>query len=258
MRPALHAEWTKVRTLASTGWLLVGAVVLTVAVGAVAASGVSCPSYDCALDPARTSLTGIDLGQAVVALLAVLVISDEYRTGMIRLTLTAMPRRTTVLAAKALILVGLVLVAATLAVVGSILAGRFILAGHGFTPVHGYPLLSLGTGPVLRAAAGSVLYLGLIALLGIGAAVAVRDSALAIGLVLGVLYLPTILFGLVTDPTWQRRLQQIAPMQAGLASQHTIGVSGLPIGPWSGLGVLGAWAAGTALVGWLVLRLRDA
>ena len=57
-----------------------------------------------AVDPAKLSLTGIDLGQAVVAILAVLVISSEYSTGMIRITLTAMPRRVTVLAAKAAIL----------------------------------------------------------------------------------------------------------------------------------------------------------
>ena len=45
------------------------------------------------VDPAKLSLTGIQAGQAVVAILAVLVISNEYSTGMIRVTLTAMPRR---------------------------------------------------------------------------------------------------------------------------------------------------------------------
>jgi hypothetical protein len=45
-------------------------------------------------------LTGIDLGQAVVAILAVLAISSEYSTGMIRVTLTATPRRATVLAGR--------------------------------------------------------------------------------------------------------------------------------------------------------------
>ncbi len=60
---------------------------------------------------------------------------------------------------------------------GSLLAGRLILPGHGFTAAHGYPPLSLGDGPVLRAAAGSVLYLALIALLSLGIATIVRDSA---------------------------------------------------------------------------------
>ena len=56
-------------------------------------------------------LIGIDLSQAVVAVLAVLVISGEYGTGMIRVTLAAMPRRTAVLAAKAATVTGVVLVA---------------------------------------------------------------------------------------------------------------------------------------------------
>jgi ABC-2 type transport system permease protein len=46
-----------------------------------------------------------------------------------------------------------------------------ILPGNGFTPAHGYQTLSLGDGAVLRAAAGSVLYLALIALLSLGTAI---------------------------------------------------------------------------------------
>ena len=182
----LHAEWTKLRTLASTGWLLAGAVALTIAVSvaAVAAAAVA-PG----LDPAKLSLTGVQAGQAVVAILAVLAISDEYSTGMIRVTLTAMPRRLTVLAAKAALITGLVLAAGAVAVLASVLAGRLILPGRGFTPANGYPPLSLGNGPELRAACGSVLYLALIALLGLGVATAVRDSAVAIGMVLALLYL---------------------------------------------------------------------
>ena len=84
---------------------------------------------------------------------------------------------------------------------GSLLAGRLILPGHGFTAAHGFPPLSLGDGPVLRAAAGSVLYLALIALLSLGIATAVRDSAAAIGVVLGLLYLFPIVAAVVTDPT---------------------------------------------------------
>ena len=106
---------------------------------------------------------------------------------MIRVTLTAMPRRPTLLAAKAAVLTALVLAAGALAVLGSVLAGRLILPANGFTAAHGYALLSLGHGPTLRAAVGSVLYLGLIALLSLGVATAVREPAVAIGIVLGLL-----------------------------------------------------------------------
>ncbi len=257
LRNSLRAEWVKARTLASTGWLLLAAVVLTVAVGAAVSSAVSCPAGNCAEDPAKISLTGIYLGQAVVAVLAVLMISSEYSSGMIRVTLAAMPRRTAVLAAKAVVMTGLVLADGAVSVLASVLAGRSLLAGHGIDSAHGYPSLSLADGPVLRAAFGSVLYLALVALLSLGIACAVRDSAAAIGIVLGLLYLFPIM-GALLGGSLGRHLQQIGPMTAGLAIQATAGLRGLPIGPWAGLGVLAAWAAAAMLAGALVLALRDA
>ncbi|MDQ2875415.1 MAG: ABC transporter permease [Actinomycetota bacterium] len=257
-REALHAEWTKLRTAPGTIWLLLAVITLTVAVGVIADAAARCPAGGCQIDPARTSLTGIYLSQAVVAILAVLTISSEYQSGMIRATFTAMPRRTTVLAAKAVILAALVLAAGTAGVLGSLLAGRLILPGHGFTAAHGYPPLALSDGPVLRAAAGSVLYLALIAMLSLGVATAVREPAAAIGGVLGLLYLLPIIAAVVTVPTWHRHLEQIAPMTAGLAIQATTGLRNLPISPWTGLSVLAAWGAAALLAGGLLLRLRDA
>jgi ABC-2 type transport system permease protein len=151
-----------------------------------------------------------------------------------------------------------VLAAGTIAVLASVLAGRLILPGNGFTPAHGYPTLSLGDGAVLRATAGSVIYLALIALLSLGAATAVRDSATAVGVVLGLLYLFPIIAQTVSDPHWRRHLQQIGPMTAGLAIQATTNLHSLPIGPWTGLGVLAAWATAALLTGGLLLRFRDA
>jgi ABC-2 type transport system permease protein len=258
LREALRAEWTKLRTLPGTPWLLAAIIAATVAVSTAATAAVTCPSGGCIVDPAKLSLTGIDLGQAVAAILAVLAISGEYSTGMIRTTITAMPRRTTVLAAKASVVTGLVLAAGTIAVLGSLLAGRLILSGHGFTPAHGYPPLSLGDGPVMRAAAGSVLYLALIALLSLGIATIIRDSGAAIGTVLGLLYLSPIIAAAVTSPHWHNGIERYAPMSAGLAIQATTGLRSLPISPWGGLGVLAAWAAAALLAGGLLLRLRDA
>ena len=258
MTRALHAEWTKQRTVAGTGWLLLGATALTIALGAIVAGVVSYASTGSGEDLTKLSLTGVYLGQAVVAILAVQTIGGEYSTGMIALTLTAMPRRHTVLAAKAAVLSALVVGAGAVAVLVSILLGRLILPANGFTATHGYELLSLGHGPTLRAAAGSVIYLALIALLSLGIATVVRDTAVAIGLVLGLLYVLPIVADLVNDPGLQRHLREIAPMSAGLAIQDTINLRHLPIAPWAGLGVLAGWAAVSLLVGLLVLRLRDA
>jgi len=254
----LDAEWTKLRTLAGTFWLLAGAVAVTIAVSAAACAATTCSSLGCQADPGKVSLTGVQVGQAIVAVIGVLAISTEYSSGLIRVTLTAMPHRGWVLAAKAALVGGLVLAVSAVAVLGSVLAGQLILPGHGFTAAHGFAALSLDEAPVLRAACGSVLYLALIALLSLGVAVAVRDSAAAIGTVLALLYLFPVIAAVISNQHWQRHLEQISPMTAGLYIQATVGVRTLPLTPWQGLGVLGLWAAGALLLGGLVLRLRDA
>ncbi len=257
MRHALHAEWTKLRTAPGTVWLLAGSILLTAGASALAAEIVKCPG-SCSADTTKVSLTGVMLGQATVATLAVLAMSSEYSTGMIRVTLAAMPRRPALLAAKAAVLTVMVLAAGAIGVGASLLAGRLLEPGNGFTTGNGFVPLSLADGPTLRAAAGSVLYLALVALLSLGAAAALRDSAVAITVVLGLLYIFPVLGDVVLNPVWQHRFERWAPMNAGLAIQATRNLATLPIGPWAGLGVLAAWAAVALLAGGLLLRLRDA
>jgi ABC-2 type transport system permease protein len=244
------------RTAPDQLWLLVAVVALTVVGSLAVVATISCSSIGvgpgCAADRTKLSLTGIDLGQAVVAVLAVLVMGNEYSTGMIHVTLTAIPRRAVALAGKAIILTGLVTGAGTVAVPASLLAGRLILPG----PASGEA--GPGPGSVLRAATGSVLYLALIALLSLGAAAAVRDSATAIATVLGLLYVFPIIAQLVSDPDLRRHLEQVAPMSAGLAVQATTQLDRLPIGPWAGLGVLAGWAVTALIIGGGLLQWRDA
>ena len=259
LRDALHAEWTKLRTVPGPAWLLLGAVALTIAVSAAAVGATHCPRHlTCPVDTTKLSLTGVQAGQAVVAILGVLMISNEYNSGMIRITLAAMPNRLAVLAAKAILLAALVLVASAVAVFGCVLAGHLILPGHGFTTARGFHPVWLSYGPTLRAACGSALYLGLIALLSLGVAAIVRDTAVAIGVVLALLYLSPIVLGFIGNPHWQHRLERWTPTIAGLTIQATTGLRGLAISPWGGLGVLGIWAAVALVVGALALRLRDA
>ncbi|MEV5828016.1 ABC transporter permease [Spirillospora sp. NPDC052242] len=250
----LHAEWTKLRTLRATGRLLLAIIALTVLTGCAASALVSCGTEACGYDPAEISLFGVQAGQSLVAVLAALAISGEYGTGMIRLTLTAMPNRTGVLAAKSIILAAVTLGTASIAVLVSVLVTRPILLHNGFPPE---PLV-LTSGPMLRAAIGSILYLTLIALLSLGVATAVRDSAIAIAVVLGLLYLFPALILLISNDDWQRLLWQVSPMNAGLAIQATTDLAALPLSPWEGLGVLTAWTLGALLVGGLLLRKRDA
>ena len=201
MSDALRAEWTKLRTLPSTAWLLAGAVGATIAASAIVAALFHLNTGSTA-DPARLSLAGVQVGQAVIAVLAVLAVSEEYGTGMIRTTLAAIPRRHLLLAAKGVNLAGLTLLAGLAAVGGCLVAGRLLLPRAGISPAHGYALVSLSKGPTLRAGAGSALYLVLVALLSLGVATAIRDTAASAGAVLGLLYLPPVVTQIVQDPTW--------------------------------------------------------
>lgn len=263
MGNALHAEWTKLRTLAGTWWLLLAAAALTIAVSAAAAAAFHCPPGACApwqtgQDPAKLGLAGVYLGQVIVALLAVSAVGGEYGTGMIHLTLTATPRRLTAFTAKALVTIGWAVAASVLAVGGSALTGRLILPGRGLSAANGYVSLSLGNAAALRAVGGSVLYLLLIALLAFGVTTAVRDSGVGIGVVLGLLFIVPIVAAVIPDQALARHLMQVAPMTAGLGIQATVGVSLLPLTPWQGLGVTALWAVGALILGGLLLRLRDA
>ncbi|MGO9341015.1 MAG: ABC transporter permease [Acidimicrobiales bacterium] len=255
MTDALRAEWTKLSTSPSTAWILLAIVVLTAGLGALVTATIHV-SDGSGEDPSKISLTGVDLGQAIVAVFGVLVIAEEFGTRMIRTTFAAIPRRMTVLATKAVNITVLIAVASAIGVAGSLLAGRLLLSHAGLGPANGYPLVSLGNGSTLRAAAGSVIYLVLVALLALGVAAAVRDTAVSIGVVLALLYLFPIVAATVQGP-WRRHLEQIGPMTAGMSIQSTTGLSNLPISPWAGLGVVAAWSAGALLIGGFALQVRN-
>ncbi|MFI1991759.1 ABC transporter permease [Actinoplanes sp. NPDC020271] len=233
---ALHAEWTKLRTSPGTAGLLLTLVAATAGLSATVAA--ACSGAACGADVA---LTGVQLGHTVVAILAVLVVGNEYSTGMISVTLAAVPRRFPVLLGKAVVVAVAVAAAAAVAVAGSVLAGEALLPGYHAT---------------LRPAVGAVLYLVLIALLSLGLATAVRSPAAAIGTVLALLYAVPVVVAVITDPTWHDRLVKYAPVSAGLAVQST--ASDPLIGPWKGLGVLALWTFAALLAGAITLQRRDA
>jgi ABC-2 type transport system permease protein len=252
------------RTAPSTAWLVLAVVAVTVALSSAAVATVAatdtagCPSpTECFEDTTKLSLSGVWLGQAAVAVLAVLAVTNEYGTRMIQTTLTANPRRVQVLAAKAAVVTATVLVAGALGVSGSLAAGRIILPGNGFTAANGYPPLSPADAPTLRAAVGTVLYLGLVAVLSLGAGAAIRDGAAAITAVLALLFTAPMIAPFVTDPTWSTRVRKFSPTTAGMAVQATTGLDRLPIGPWAGLGVLAAYAAVAVVGAAVLLKARD-
>jgi ABC-2 type transport system permease protein len=247
---AVRSEYTKLCTQRATAALLLAAVVFTVVVGAAAAQTLGATPL--AQDPVRLSLAGLDAGQALVAFLAVRCTAGEWETGLAVATFCATPHRHVVLAAKAILIGAATAAIALPAVVGSVLVGHVLLAHAGATRV------ALAGAPVIvRAILGTVLYAILVALLALGTGAVVGDRTASLGATLGVLYVFPIGAQMVTVPGWQRLLQDVGPMPAGLAIEATTRLSARPIAPWAGLAVLGAWSVGALLAGWVVSVRRD-
>lgn len=259
MRPT-HAEWTKLRTLPSTGWLVLLAIVGTVGAG-LAITGsqeyAHC-AQPCTVDTTKLSLAAIRLSQVALLVLAVLAVTAEYSTRTIQPTLMAMPRRVRVVLGKLGVLIVLGLATGAVAVAGSLAAGQITLSRNGFTAAHGFPALSLADSLTRRAAIGTILYIGLITMLAAGLGLLLRDTAGALTAALGLLYGPPIVAMLISDPIWQHRLHRYAPMDAGLAIQTTRDLASEHIGPWAGLGVLTLYATAAIIAGLVTFQLRDA
>jgi ABC-2 type transport system permease protein len=257
---SLRAEWTKLRTLPSTGWLMLLTVAGTTAVGFAVTGSLDHAHCDSPCDPdlTRLSLAGVRLGQLGIVVLAVLAVTAEHSTRTIQPTLMAVPRRFPVVLGKLGALAVLGVGTGVLAVAGSLVAGRTMLPGGGFDAAHGFPALSLADDLTRRAAVGTVLYTGLVTLLGAGLGLLLRDTAGALTAALALLYGSPVVAMFVTDPTWQHRIHRFAPMDAGLSIQSTRNLAAEHIGPWAGLGVLSLYAAAAVVAGLVVFQRRDA
>jgi ABC-2 type transport system permease protein len=257
MTLALRAEWTKLRSVRSTTWTLVAMVAGTVLLSAAVGASSEATAFDNRdHDTVELSLAGVYAGQLAVAVLAVIAMSSEYATGLIRTTFAAEPRRRTVLAAKAVALAGVVLVVGLLTTIAAYLVGRSLLAGNGYTAANGHPDAALAD--LARPVLGTVLYLAAVALLGLGLAVVMRHTAGAITTLLGLLWLPILAPGLLPEDAADRVLQ-LSPMTAGLAVQRTVEAPGpVPIDPWIGLGVVWVYAAVALGAAFWLIRRRDA
>jgi ABC-type transport system involved in multi-copper enzyme maturation permease subunit len=215
------------------------------------------PSYarPDARDIVSDSLQGVEIGLLAMVVLDVLAASGEYKTGMIRATLAAYPRRGRVLAAKALVVAGATFVAGLLASTGAYLVAQPILRHRGVRP-PAYPSRSLVEAEVLRAVVGTAAVLALLAVLGLAAGMLLRRSSRAIPLVVAVVMVPQLV-GPLLSLNADRWLNRLVPT-AGLAIQQTTERFDTAIGPWGGLGVLAAYTAVTLTTALWSLHRRDA
>jgi len=234
MSRILRMEWTKLCTATGVGWYALGIVAGTVVAGALACvttHSSHCAPRPCTVDAIRVSLSGIYVGQMPAVVLAILVVGNEYDSMTIRTTLAASPRRIAVVVAKAGVSAAFVLAASALALAAALITARLILPSRGFTAAHGYAsLLSLADGPTRHAYLGTLVRIGLVALLGLGVAVIVRHTGAAITTTMGLLYLPPIVALFVTDPPWPSRIRRYAPMTADLRLLAAYAVAAVVVG----------------------------
>ena len=254
----LRSEWIKLRSVRSTVWSYAIIVVVSFAIALLLAATID---YDGAAPPAemqtsivlQASTFGIYFGQLIVGVLGVLTISGEYSTGMIRSTLTAVPKRLPALAAKALVLFVTTFVVGLISVFGSLLIASPLLAASGVEADYGDGAL---IGNLLLAA----LYLALVAVFALGLGTILRSSAGGIAASLGtILLLPTIvsLIAALTQAEWANDLMPYLFANAGTGMYTpSLGDEGLDQGQ-NTLVVL-AWVAVSLVGGALLLKRRDA
>ena len=262
MSALLRAEWLKLRSVRSTGWsllLLVGVSLLFTTWATVGSSteGGS-PGQPGDNDIVMDSLVGVWFGQIAVAVLAVLAITSEYSTRMIRTTFAAMPGRRSLLTAKTAIVAVLALPLGLATSVLCFLLGQAILRGNGFTYENGYPAASLADGETFRAVAGSGLFVGLLAVFSLGVGAVLRHTAGAVTTVLALLLGPVIAFNLLPERAAEV-VEKVSLIGAGIALQQTVERSdSIPLEPWQGLAIVTAWVAAALVPAFWLIARRDA
>ncbi|WP_282695341.1 ABC transporter permease [Streptomyces sp. CC208A] len=252
------SEWTKIRSVRSTVWSLAILVVVSLIFTALFMQmGVAnwdktdpAQQAEMRLDPTGTILgSGILLSQLAVCVLGVMVIASEYSTGMIRASLLAVPKRVPVLAAKGAVFGLLVLVVGEVTAFGSFLVGAPLLEEK--APV------ALGDPGVLRAVAGTGLYLALLGLFALAVGAIIRHTAASITGVIGFVLVLTPMAALLPGKVGTY-VHAYLPTQAGFMMTQQQARVGDVLGPWQGIGVLALWTAALLAVAAVLLRRRDA
>jgi ABC-2 type transport system permease protein len=250
----LRSEFTKIRSTRSTYWTLITLVVVTIGFGVLASEGAVHNPGQLApdFDPTQQSLFGLYVGQLVIAVLGALAITSEYGTGMIRTSLTAMPRRGTLFAAKATVFAAVALVTGLVTSFGAFFLGQLVMSGAHINA-------SIGQPHVLRAVIGGALFLAACGMLAYGIGAILRHTAGAITASIGLLFVLSILVNALPQ-SWQGHVDEWMPAIAGSQIWTVKPVRGFPpvFAPWTGFAVFCGYAAIALIGGWILFRRRDA
>src|SRR3954464_3230462 len=249
----LRSEWTKLRSVRSTAWSLAAAFVLTIALADIVAAVVyshwphTQPADRAGFHPLEVAQVGVQLAQLAIGVLGVLLITAEYSTGMIRASMTAVPRRLPVLWGKAVVY-GLVTLA--LMVPSTLIA--FVVGQSFFARRH--IDVSFTDPGVARVVIGAGLYLAAVGLFGLGLGAIIRNTAGGIAAFAGLMFVLPPLMN-VLPASWNDAASPYLPLEAGEAIMAT--TSGNHLSPWVGLALLYGYAAAALAVASLLLVRRD-
>jgi ABC-2 type transport system permease protein len=250
----LRSEWTKIRSVRSTIWTLSLAFLVTLALGALISIVTRTTFEDlpirdrAAFDATFVSFAGMGIGQLAMIVFGVLVVTNEYSSGMIRASLAAVPQRGVFLFCKVTVAAVLAILVGLVTSFGAFFLGQALLGEYS---------VSIGDRGVLRAVIGGGLYMGLIAVFSMGAAAMLRSPLLSLGILMPFFFIISNVLGNV-DAT--RKAGQYLPDQAGSHVMQVVAQPGdtAPYGPWGGLAIMVAWVAAALIGGYVVIKRRDA
>ncbi|MFJ1794184.1 ABC transporter permease subunit [Kitasatospora griseola] len=248
----VQSEWTKVRSIRSTVWTLVVTFLIVVAMG-FTISLLTKLNYDqftehntAPFDATTTSLAGISLGELAIVVFGVLAVGNEYASGMIRVSLAAVPQRGVLMGAKTAVLGVLAFLVSLVTVFVAFFLGQAALGQYS---------TGLGEPHVLRAVFGAACYLTLLCLFSIGVTMMLRNQVLSLGILIPFFFLVSPILSIVPKV---KDVVRYFPDRAGSAALQVYPTGDHPYGPWTGLLICAAWAAAALLGGYLVLKKRDA
>lgn len=252
----LRSEWTKLRSLRSTRYSLLAAVVMMIllAVGvALAQMGRwnSMSVFDrLRYDSIDNAVGGYHLAQLAIGVLGVMVITGEYSTGMIRSSLMAVPRRLPMLWAKALVFALVSFVLMLVATFVSFFLVQAIVTRHHVQ--HG-----IGDPHALRAVIGAALFLTVLGLLSVGLGALIRNTA---GAIAAFVFLLFVLPGItaILPAHMADAISPYLPLNAGTTVATSRFDDSHHLGTWLGFALFCGYAALALAAGAITLMRRDA
>ena len=290
LRGVIASEFTKLRSVRSTYWTIASLIIVSVGIAAIAGAGIASnlhnnPWNKAGTDATQAALGGFfELGQLVVAVLGALVITSEYSTGMIRTSLTAMPRRGTVFAAKLIVFTAVTFIVSLVTSFVAFFVGQALMSSTGVSAslFHSVTIpmgvitspgpagpngpqnykfvgtLVISPGTVLTAIIGTALFVTAVALIAFGLGSIIRHTAGAITSVIGLMFVLPIIIHLLPN-NWLWDIMRFFPDSAGRVLSVTIGQHNPHLwSAWPQFGVTLIYAAVFLGVGAYLFRTRDA